>query len=93
MSKIVKKKGKVSMAFRVDPEWLRKKTYVPDGVRIVFTGYYPIEFIKLGLLGESGLDMFFRGFPFIFTRKTAEMLIKKGFAKKLTRGTPKLQNC
>ena len=82
MSKKSKKTAKILLDFRVDPNWLKKKTYVPDGIRIVFTGNNPIKFMQLGILGGSGLEMFFRGFPFIFTRKTAEMLIKEGFAKK-----------
>ena len=74
--------GKIALPFRVDPDWLNKYTYVPDGIRVVYTGWYPMKFMQLGLLGESGLEMFLRGFPFTFKRKVAEDLIKKGFAKK-----------
>ncbi len=77
-----KNKDRVALPFRVDPDWLKKKTYVPNGVKIVFTGRLPIKFMQMNILGGSGLEMFFRGFPFTFEQKMAEDLIRKGFAKK-----------
>jgi hypothetical protein len=72
---------KVAMAFRVDPDYLRDRTYIPEGITIVSTGHYPLKFMGLNILGGSGLDMWFRGFPFVFVPKMANMLIKKGFAR------------
>ena len=75
------KTEKVALSFRVDPDWLKNKTYVPDGICIVATGRNPSKFIDKRILGGSGLDMWFRGFPFTFTKKLADDLIHKGFAK------------
>ena len=72
---------KVPLTFRVNPSFLEERTFVPDGIEIVSTGRNPLEFLKLKFLGESGLEMWFRGFPFTFAKKQAEALIKKGFAE------------
>ena len=72
---------KIPLAFRVDPEFLKNETEVPDPVWIIFTGHYPLKFMEKKILGGSGIDMFFRNARFQFTRKDAEELIKEGFAR------------
>jgi hypothetical protein len=72
---------KVKLQFKVDPDYLRDHTYVPDPVRLVITDSESI-FIT-GILGESGRRMIKAGAPFIFTRPLAEKLLSHGVAKEL----------
>ncbi len=73
--------NRITLGFRVDPDWLKDKTCVPDPVSVHFTGRNPFQFMDLNILGGSGLTMFFSGAPFEFTRKDAQELIKAGFAR------------
>ncbi len=74
-------KKKTKLQFKVDPDYLRDRTYVPDPVKIIITDSDSI-FIT-GILGESGRRMIKDGAPFIFTRGLAEKLIKHGVAKEI----------
>ena len=74
-------RGRIGLGFRVDPDWLKDRTYVPDPVTVRFTGRNPLQFMDLNILGGSGLTMFFSGAPFEFARKDAQELIKAGFAR------------
>ena len=75
--------GKIVLGFRVDPKWLAEKTFVPDAVKVIFSGHYPIKFMQLKLLGGSGLEMFFNKFPFEFEKKKAHMLLRKDLVRKV----------
>lgn len=77
---------KLILGFRVDPDWLKEKTKVLNPVKLVYTGRFPLKFMELKLLNESGTTMFFHGAPFDFEQESAEALIKAGFGRKF--GTP-----
>ncbi len=76
-----KKENKLKLTFKVDPDYLRDRTYVPNPVKIVIID--PEAIFLTGILGESGRKMVQHGFPFIFTKKLAQKLIDKGIAKEV----------
>lgn len=80
-SSLVQDHEKIPLAFRVHWEFLKNETEVPDPVWVIFTGHYPLKFMEKKILGESGIEMFFRNGPFQMTRKLAEELIEEGFAR------------
>jgi len=72
---------KIKLQFKVCPEFLEKKTWVPDAVLVVIVD--PEAIFLTGLLGESGRKMVLAGAPFYFTRRLAKKLIDKGIAKEV----------
>ncbi len=78
---MMKKIKKLKLTFKVDPDYLRDRTHVPNPVKIIIID--PEAIFLTGILGESGRKMVEHGFPFIFTRKLAQKLIDKGIAKEI----------
>ena len=76
-----KKIFRLALEFRVHPAFLKNHTYVPDPVDIIMTGKNPSKFMMLKIFGGSGLKMWLHNGPYTFTRKKANLLIKKGYAK------------
>ncbi len=74
-------KRKIVLGFRVDPDWMKENTEVLNPVKIVFTGRFPLEFMELKILNQSGLTMWFCGAPFDFEQEDAQELINAGFAR------------
>lgn len=69
---------KVKLNFRVDPDYLKNNTEVPNAVRIRFIN--PEKVFVLGLLGESGRTMMMDGAVFEFEKEQAEWMIEQKIA-------------
>lgn len=72
---------KLELNFMVEPQELKEKAYVRDGIRVKIVDILGMKEQKL--LGESGLRMAERGFTFIFQGDIAQKLLEKGIATKV----------
>ena len=72
--------NRIRLRFRVAPDQLASRTYVPRAVRLVITD--PDSIFITGILGESGRRMVSRGFVFEFEKTLANRLIRMKVARR-----------
>ena len=73
--------NRVQLQFKVCPDFLLKRTWIKDPVKVVIID--PEAIFLTGLLGESGRKMVKAGAPFYFTKRLAEKLIDKKIARRV----------
>ncbi len=77
----MKQPKRVKLQFMIVPEFLERRCYVPNRVKLLITD--PEAIFLTGILGESGKKMVKAGLPFYFEKRLAKKLIDKNIAEEI----------